>query len=231
MQELGIPWRLYAVVLRRAFGLWTRIQLLSLDHTCRKVAEVAAVRHSSWTAVMHREAEELVIPLPRQWAARDEDLSRAASRRLAKRYLHEVVDLAIGAREEAWIQSELLKHPLRGACRLIDVLDLAIPAASMRAWAQLRLQGQLTVKGSGPLRASSCPACGGDVRPDWRHLVTACPVLEPTVTRSIADTPWESLRPAELATVLEHPRQTADIERAIWLSGTLRSAVASVSRG
>ena len=139
LQEVGITRRLSAIVLRRALGLWARLELLPSDHPCRVVAGVAVEHHRTWSTVMLNEVAELGIPSPREWAGRDVDLSRPTARRIAKNYAREVVDPVLEAREEEWREAELRTYPPRGVGTAADLLNLPIPVASIRAWAQLRL--------------------------------------------------------------------------------------------
>ena len=78
LQELGFTRRLLAVILRRAFGLWARIEFSPNGSKCRKVAEVAATHHNTWTAALTREAETLGVLSPHEGLDCDHALSRSA---------------------------------------------------------------------------------------------------------------------------------------------------------
>lgn len=57
------------------------------------------------------------------------------AKRLAKGFLHEVVGPALTAIGESLIQSELRRHPLRGAGHVANVAHFSTLAADTRAWA------------------------------------------------------------------------------------------------
>jgi hypothetical protein len=176
---------------------------------------------------MAREAEALGVPPPGELFERDDARSRSAAKRMAQRFLRETVDPAINERETSWLDTESRKYPLRGVGLAADLSDQPLPAASIRAWAQLRLQNQLTIKGNGPLRATTCPACKHDLNPTWHHLVVDCLALRATVANFILGTPWAALHPLAVAERLSSPVHSDDIVLTVKLCAALRSAVAA----
>ena len=129
---------------------------------------------------------------------------------------------ALADRELAWMTQQLSTYPPRGVFTMVELQELPLAIGALRSWAQLRLQGQLTVRGQGPLRADACPFCGAASRPGLQHLICECPTADGIVRPQLCDSRWNSRTREEVVALINEPQCAEDLTDAVRLCGALR---------
>ena len=96
---------------------------------------------------------------------------------------------ALGKHEDEWRSQQKLRPS--AAIVLADVVEDWWPLAAVRSWAQLRLQGFISMPAGNS--TSSCPLCTRDGLPDLRHLFLECPETQSIIAGAVGGTSWEAL--------------------------------------
>ena len=119
--------------------------------------------------------EALDMPRADDWCGEDlRGLSRLRRRRLARKFMQEVVDPVLNDIEEDWAIDELAKYPHDPSLTAHALAQHKISPQALRAWGFLRLRGYLPdfVK-----QSNRCFLCG-ELCPDlMEHLTTCCTML------------------------------------------------------
>ena len=195
LREVGISNRLSNRVLGQAFGFLARIKLLSREHLATKVANLAGQHTITWTRTIVDLMQSMGVPDIQEWRSatkagppgtpRDKKERKA----IAREYMVKAVHPALGKHEDEWRSQQKLRPS--AAIVLADVVEDWWPLAAVRSWAQLRLQGFISMPAGN--NTSSCPLCTRDGLPDLRHLFLECPETQSIIAGAVGGTSWEAL--------------------------------------
>ena len=162
---------------------------------------------------------------------RDAGLQSASeSRRVLDKYMDEHIHPRIEARELSWKNVQLQKYPRRGIGS-VDVLqdsELAIP--DLQAWAQLRLQGHLTIRGLGPRPGNRCLLCQAETRLSFEHLATQCAALARVRPSILSLLPWCDDSLAKVREAWLHAECAAEVHGLVSACGVPWRAVQAARR-
>jgi hypothetical protein len=194
MREVGITSRLSTRVFGQAVGFLARTQQLPDTHLCRQVASVAAQHTSTWTstvASLMRDRRIIDFSTWRQGGhstVAADLLSKTARKNEVKKYKQQVLQPALNAHDATWIGQQKCAVP-KGLV-LSDVMQHWWPLRAVRAWAQLRLQGYLSMPEGCDDKV--CLLCPEGALPDLHHLFLQCPKAAAIIAGTVAGTSWEA---------------------------------------
>ena len=154
--------------------------MLPSVHVCARVARVAEEVMSSWTASVVQLQKEWGVPSITDWNARQatEAKTRAQIKQRVQKYMADIVKPTARDAELRWGDGERMKYPPTGRRVLADLLHTSdATTKSLRAWAQLRLQGRFTMRGM--VDKAMCPLCRMHCDPSLSHLFQECPEARP----------------------------------------------------
>jgi len=157
-----------------------------------------------------------------------EALAKPARKRLIQRYLREEVDPRLHAREVQWQAHERTKYVLRGAAVTIDAAAHSVVCRAVRPWAQLRLQGRLSVADG--QASSKCRWCLQECAADGTHFLV-CRSAASAAADAVAGTPWEGTPAPEVWRLLRDDADTLTsitVARRLALAGGEKKGAASV---
>ena len=200
--------------------------MFPLDHVAARVMQTAATHPTTWTAATAAEIDGLGISRPASWAEGRVDVRVKASRkRWARRYMCEVACPRLAQVERDWLDAQAATWAQNGALTIASIDGSAWPSSALRAWAQLRLQGRLTLPCAGSAEKAPCPACASTIGPELRHLVSTCPGSRDAWRACIADTEWSVLPAPDVVRRFLQPQEADDVLCAIRLAGALQARV------
>ena len=217
-------------MLQAAIGLLARFHMLQDDHVARRLAEVASTYGTTWTATVSAELEDLGLPAPLDWVrGRVEPTSAASRKRWARRYVQEVVRPRISVRERQWLDREAAEWDCSGALTIVSIDHSAWGLGALRAWAQLRLQGRLSLGEPAGPEPIECPLCGSAGGADLAHLLLRCGQGESLWRHSVRGTCWDTLPAAHCLARFRQPEEAEDTDLAVGLARSLWVAITQAS--
>ena len=226
MTEVRLPSRLSTRVLRHAIGFRARI-LQCPDDIAARVAQTAALHPLTWTRALSNIMAEAGVCEFAGWrqgrctAVLPDPIPKSIKKQEISAYMKEVVAPALLAREQGWANKQ--RHTVQDhGIVLADVLPFW-PLHVVRAWAQFRLQGTLTLPGG--IDMDSYDLCDSPSPPQLAHLLTVCPAAAATIMGVVAGTAWESLSPAERLCRFSKSPSVDDARVAASLAAALRKRI------
>jgi hypothetical protein len=197
MAEVGISSRLSTRVMAHAFGLLARIRQLPGNRLAAQVAALAEQHPLTWTSTVVSLMKNAGVLDFLEWRARGpgapaEQTDKQARKREMHKYKEDVVKPAMVAYDDQWRRQQKART---ASFVLVDVVSVWWPLSVVRAWAQLRLQGFISMPEG--VDSNECPLCSRTEQPDVRHLFLQCPGAQSTICGAVKGTSWADVSGAE----------------------------------
>merc|ERR1712107_499099 len=131
---------------------------------CMKLMAIAETHPTTWARAVRRKRDVLGLPRADSWADRDcAAMTRNGRKRLAQKYMDEVVRPALDEVELAWSAAELAKYPHTEAGAAHNLATPGVSFAAFQTWACIRLRGVLPEWHTSTGRCFLCHSSVGNV--------------------------------------------------------------------